>query len=63
MLRLQTEANRLAESQAALERKAALYDRLARGEGTEEEEVRNITVVLNLSHEFWRSESGAEVWQ
>ncbi len=37
---MQTEANRLAESEAALQRKAALYDRLARGEGTEAEEVR-----------------------
>lgn len=39
---LQTEANRLAESEAALQRKAALYDRLARGEGTEAEEVRAV---------------------
>jgi hypothetical protein len=37
-LQAPTEANRLAESEAALQRKAALYDRLSRGEGTEAEE-------------------------
>lgn len=37
-LQAPTEANRLAESEAALQRKAALYDRLARGEGTEAKE-------------------------
>ncbi len=39
-LRLQTEANRLAELEAALQRNVARYDRLAQREGTEAEEVR-----------------------
>ena len=41
-LQAPTEANRLAESEVALQRKAALYDRLSRGEGTEAEEVSGL---------------------
>ena len=37
---MQTEENQLRDSEAALQRKAALYDRLERGEGASDEEVR-----------------------